>query len=273
MSRWQVTDHLAEELEGVREVRVRMVAGDLSVTAGDGPARVEVDHHSGPPVDVRLDDGVLRVRHEREGDSIVKRLLGGLKGAGHRYEATVSLRVPAGTRVDLAAVSAPVVCSGLAAEARVKTVSGDVTLDGISTERVDVKTVSGEVAGRDITADLVTKTVSGAVSIVNGGPRYLDAKTVSGSVTLDLDPDPDGTYEVATVSGSVAVRTGSEPNLVVEAASVSGSVSSNHDLSWEDDRPGRRRLRATIGAGGARLLVKTVSGSFRLVERPGTEDR
>jgi DUF4097 and DUF4098 domain-containing protein YvlB len=92
----------------------------------------------------------------------------------------------------------------------------------------------------------------------------VDAKSVSGEVLLDLDLDPSGTYDVSTVSGDVAVRTTSDPDLSVDAKTVSGEVVSDFGLDF-DARPGRRELHDTIGNGGARLRVKTVSGDLRVL--------
>jgi DUF4097 and DUF4098 domain-containing protein YvlB len=102
------------------------------------------------------------------------------------------------------------------------------------------------------------------MSVVDGSCRWVDAKSVSGEVTLDLDLDPNGTYDVKTVSGGVSIRTTAEPNLSVDAKSVSGDVVSDFGLDWEP-RPGSRKLYDTIGEGGARLRVKTVSGDLRVV--------
>jgi hypothetical protein len=83
-------------------------------------------------------------------------------------------------------------------------------------------------------------------------------------VLLDLDLDPQGTYDITTVSGSVGLRTTSEPSVAVDATTVSGRVVSDFGLDW-DGRPGRKRLMQTIGDGGARLWVKTVSGDLRVL--------
>jgi hypothetical protein len=259
MSRWQVDDHLDVELEDVLEVTVHIVAGDLAVTTAPGPARIEVRRESGPEVDVRFDEGRLHVEQRGEGG------LGWLFGSVHRKVA-VTLSVPPEVRADLVTVSAPVLASGIRGRVKVKTVSGDVTLADLH-DVVDVKTVSGDVDARGITADLKAKTVSGDLTVVDGTCRWVDANSVSGDVLLDLDPDPAGVYTFKTVSGDVALQTRGEPNLLVEASSVSGRLVSDLGIAWEDDRPGRRRVRERIGEGGARLVVTTVSGELRILRK------
>lgn len=263
MTSWSVEDTLSVDLEDVGEVDVTIVAGDVAVTATDGPAHLEVERTSGPPVEVKLAGGRLRIRHpKREG---LLELLDRFAGAG-KPEASVVLSVPAGARVGVKAVSAPVVVSGLRAGTSVKTVSGDVTLRDLA-EEVDVKTVSGDVQAKGIAADLKAKTVSGTVALVDGSCRWVRAKAVSGDVLCDLDLDPSGVYDLGTVSGDVALRTGADPSVTVEAQSVSGSVVSDFGLDWDERGPGKRSLRQRVGEGEARLAVKTVSGDLRLVRR------
>jgi hypothetical protein len=87
---------------------------------------------------------------------------------------------------------------------------------------------------------------------------------VSGDVLLDLDLDPTGSYDVTTVSGAVSLRAKGELNLTVDAKSISGAFMSDFGGEWYRE-PGRRSLHHTIGTGGARLWVKTVSGDLRLL--------
>lgn len=261
MSRWKVKDHWAVELEDVRQAMLRVVAGEAVVTTAPGPPRLEVTRECGPPVEVSLDDGRLLVEHQRR-DGIAG-LLGGM---GSRCRCSVVLSVPPSVRADVAGVSASVVVSGLTGRTRVKTVSGDLTLSRLA-EEVDVKTVSGDVQARDLSGDLKVGTVSGDVSVVDGACRWVEASAVSADVLLDLELDPNGVYHVKTVSGDVSVRTQAEPSFLLEARSVSGDILSDLGLAWEDERPGRRRLRERIGAGDARLIVQTVSGDLRLLRQ------
>lgn len=278
MPAWTVEDHLETELTDVREVKIRLVGGDVSVTAAPGPARLEVHALRGGPVDVHQELGSLRIFHPEWAWSGWRRLLEGLSTGPEirifgniRFpglegpQASVVLTVPPETRIDVSAVSAPVLASGLAAPAHVKTVSGRLTLKDL-TDAVDAKSVSGEVEASGIGGDLKAKTVSGAITVVDGACRWLDAKTVSGDVLLDLDLDRTGVYEIVTVSGDVALRL-KDPSVLVEATSLSGDVASDFDLRWDDHRGGRKRMRGRIGDGEARLFVKTVSGDLRLFRR------
>jgi hypothetical protein len=278
---WSVEDNLQIELDDVREVIVKIVGGDVSVTTAPGPARLEVRALRGGPVDVHHELGALRIFHPDWAWSGLRRMWEGLIGGaadvrigGVRFgggirgpEASVTLTVPETTKLDVSAVSAPVVVAGLHAPANVRTVSGDLTLSDLG-EVVDAKTVSGNLTARRVSGDLRVKTVSGHIGVADGACRWLDAKTVSGEVTFDLDLDPAGVYEIVTVSGDVGLRLPQDPSVQVEAASVSGRLDSDFDeLRWDDHRSGRKRMRGRLGDGGARLLVRTVSGDLRMIRR------
>jgi putative adhesin len=261
MDAWKVEDTLETDVEELRQVIVRIVAGEVTVTAGP-TSRIEITRESGAPVDVRLRDGILNVAHPDADMAPLERMIKWLT-EGRRHRCTVAITASPDAKINLVAVSAPVVVSGFAGGTRVKTVSGDVTMSSLASS-VDVKTVSGDIEAKGINAELKAKTVSGDLTVVDGSCRWVDAKTVSGEVMLDLDLDPSGSYDITTVSGNVAVRTISEPNLAVDAKTVSGEVISDFGLGF-DSKPGRRQLYDTIGTGGARLHVKTVSGDLRVL--------
>lgn len=263
MESWKVEDSLDVDLDGVDQVIVRIVAGDVTVTSAPGTTtHLDVRYESGDAVHVTLRDGILHVAQPDPRASGWNRLLS-MIGSGTRQRCTVAVTAPPHVKVDASMVSAGAVVSGFEGATKVKTVSGDVTLSKLDTH-IDVKTVSGDVEAKDITGELRIKTVSGSAAVVDGACRWVDAKTVSGDVLLDLDVDPAGTYNVTTVSGEVALRTTETPNLSVEATTVSGDLVSDFGLGW-NDKPGRKKVRATIGDGGARLWVKTVSGDLRVL--------
>ncbi|MGH2759275.1 MAG: hypothetical protein ACRDKJ_06880, partial [Actinomycetota bacterium] len=142
MQRWRVDDELATDLGDVHRVVVRIVAGEVTITAGES-ARVEVRRESGSAVDVHHHDGVVQVSQPDTDMSPLERFLSWF-AEGRRHRCTVAITAPPDSVVDVTTVSAGVVVSGIGAGTRVKTVSGDVTLSSLGS-RVDVKTVSGEV--------------------------------------------------------------------------------------------------------------------------------
>ncbi|HVE92876.1 MAG TPA: DUF4097 family beta strand repeat-containing protein [Actinomycetota bacterium] len=263
MSEWAVRDVLDIPLQGLKQVAVRVVGGEVAVATGaGGDARLTVRLEEGPPVEVRFSDGVLSVTHPDPPEGMLLRLL---RSSSATRRVSVQLVVPACVQAEIQSVSAPVVVSGLQGPLTVRTVSGDIVLDGIGSP-VDVMSVSGGLAARDLTSPLKVQTVSGSVAVAGGQAPSVRAQTVSGDVALDI-AHPQGEYSVQTVSGEVALRTPAEPSLALEASSVSGGLVSDFGLDWEGRRPGNRRLRSRLGDGGAKARVRTVSGTLRVARR------
>jgi hypothetical protein len=261
MERWVIADELSTDLEEIQRVVVRIVAGEVTVTQGDS-SHIDVRRESGDEVHVEFQNGTLFVSQPDPDAAPLERFYRMLT-SGRRHRCTVAIVAPASARVQISTVSAPAVVSGFDGGTDVNTVSGEVTLSDLSGE-LDVKTVSGDIAAKGIAAGIKLKTVSGDIDVIDGSCRWVDAKSVSGDVLLDLDLHPQGTYDVTTVSGTVSLRTTADPDLAVEATSVSGHLVSDFGIGWES-KPGRKYTSETIGSGGARLWVKTVSGDLRVL--------
>jgi hypothetical protein len=254
-------EHLDLELDGVEELDVRIVAGEVSVTAGGSGtrARLEVDVLRGPPVTVDLRDGVLVVEHEPV------RSLSNLLGGGANVRAEVSVIVPEGTHTHVRTVSGDIFVAGIRSNTSVTTVSGRVTTTGLEGE-VGLRSVSGDVDLQGVGGTVRVNSVSGDLTIRSGDPTEVTARTVSGEITLDLDEVPD--IDCITVSGDVAVRLPPDAGLELDVVTVSGRLES----SFPDELDaGKRRLRGRIGDGGPRLVARTTSGDVILLRRATVE--
>ena len=263
---WRIEHPQSLDLEGVRRLHVRLVAGSVDVVgrtedAAAGAARVEVNEVEGP-LTVSLDGGTLTISHERL-------TWGGLLDwvGGRRARAVVSVSVPADCPVELGVVSADAVVSGISAErTAVKSVSGDVTLDGVRSD-ISAQTVSGDLQTRGLAGTLRFTTVSGELTVVSGHSDSVRAETVSGDLTLDLDVHSGGRVDVNSVSGDVTLRLPASAGLAVDVTSMSGSLESAFDGVRTACKPGASTMRGTVGDGGSRLGVKTVSGDVTLLTR------
>ena len=258
-------DRLDLELSDIDELDVRIVGGEVSVTArsgsrddGDG-VRLEVDVLRGPPVEVDVHDGVLIVEHQP-----VKTWSTLLSGT-IRVEANVSVLVPESTVTKIRTVSGDVFVGGVRSSTSVSTVSGTVTATGLEGD-VGLRSVSGDLDVQGVGGTVRTNAVSGDLTISGGDPDELTARAVSGDITLDLDGVPD--VDCTTVSGDVAVRLPADASLEVDAVTVSGRLESSYPDPLD---AGKRRLRGSIGAGGGagrrRLTVRTTSGDLVLLRR------
>ncbi|HUP86679.1 MAG TPA: DUF4097 family beta strand repeat-containing protein [Acidimicrobiales bacterium] len=252
-------DRLDLELEEIAEVDVRIVAGEVSVTAGGREAtsvRLEVEVLRGPPVGVDVHDGVLVVEHQPLRS--ITRLLSGEMGV----RANVSVIVPEGTETRVRTVSGDVFVGGIRSVTSLTTVSGRITATGLDGE-VGLRTVSGDIDVQGVDGTVRANAVSGDVTISGGAPAEVTARAVSGELTLDFDEVPDA-VECTTVSGDVAVRLPADADVDLEAVTVSGRLESGYPDVLDSSK---RRLSGRIGEGGRRLSVRTTSGDVTVLRR------
>jgi hypothetical protein len=266
MPQWRIETPQSLDLEGVQRLEVRMVAGNVDVVgrtedAESGAAQVEVSELEGP-LTVTLENGTLTIVHERL-------TWGGLFDwvGSRKASATVSVSVPHSCPVELGVVSADAVVSGIEApRTAVKSVSGDVTLDGVRSD-ISAQTVSGDLESRQLAGTLKFQTVSGDLTVVAGRSDQVKAETVSGDLTLDLDLLAGGRIDVSSVSGDLTVRMPETVGLTVDVKTMSGSLDSAFSGVHSERKPGKSSMHGTIGDGDGRLSAKTVSGDVTLLRR------
>ncbi|HEX7168497.1 MAG TPA: DUF4097 family beta strand repeat-containing protein [Acidimicrobiales bacterium] len=255
MTRWE-GDEVRVELPRVVEAHIRIVGGEVAVTAAPaGAAKVDAEVVSGPPLRVELDQGVLTIVHEPP-----RWLMG---GSMRSTAALVTLTVPAETPLTVRTVSGEVLVAGLAAGSSINTVSGPITATGVSGE-VTLRTVSGEVQAEGLDGDLTVNTVSGAVT-GSGRVGTLRGRAVSGSLTLDLDAAPDAS--VSTVSGPFVLRLPADCSMRLDATTMSGHLDSAFSIG-SAGTSGTRRLSGKVGDGsGPRVEVRTLSGDVAFLRK------
>ena len=89
------------------------------------------------------------------------------------------MTVPKDCPVKAGVVSASALVAGFEDRTRVKSVSGEIVLDGVSGE-MHAETVCGAVESRSLAGDLSFKSVSGELTVGEGTPRRLRATTSPG---------------------------------------------------------------------------------------------
>ncbi|MFD6878092.1 MULTISPECIES: DUF4097 domain-containing protein [unclassified Streptomyces] len=273
----------------VTELRVRVVGGTVNVVAADeGQARLEVAEVDGPPLHVVQEGGALTLSYEDlpwNGAQGFKKWFEGKpwkawSGASEdgrkawERSVTVTVTVPAGTRVQVAAVSAATFVSGIGGPVDVNGVSGDTTLVGLS-GRVRAHTVSGSVEAQSVTGELGFHSVSGGLTVVDGAGGSVRADSVSGDMLIDLAPDAAAPKPVDivlnSVSGEVAIRLPHPADAKVEANTATGGVSNAFEDLRVSGQFGAKRITGTLGTGAGTLRATTVSGAIALLRRPQAE--
>lgn len=259
--RWTVRpgDTRTITLEGVRRLKVGVIAGAVDVVGHDEPwARVEVHRVDGRDLEISLDDGALTVAHPMLRWS---NLIDSLKSLGtERGRVEVSILVPRRVSLTYGQVTAQGLVSGVTAGADVSTVSGDVQLDGVA-GAVQVNTVSGDVEATGLDGDVQVHAVSGEVT-VSGASRRIGIDTVSGDVLLDVHGPVDA-ISVNGVSGDATIRVDHDVALEIVTNTVSGRGSVAGVAL-----PKRGGRHSEPGAGATvRVTLNSVSGDQTVVRR------
>lgn len=223
----EVNERFAATAAG--SLRVENVAGRVEIQGWDRN-EIVVTGRLGPRVErlevVQGENAVVRVVLRQGRDS---------RGDG---SARLSVRVPAGRRVDVRAVSSSVELADLRGDVRVNAVSGNVGLRGAPRE-AELRSVSGSVTVHTTGSERISvNSASGSVAIEGTVRGRAEIETISGSVRVN---GTSGDVRARTASGAMTVRgaTGS-----VDLASVSGG--------------------ANVEAGTlSRLSFRSVSGGLR----------
>jgi DUF4097 and DUF4098 domain-containing protein YvlB len=260
-------------------VEISNFAGRIEVTGWDQPLVSVHSNLSGDieNVDVRSDNGRTSIRVRPRGFSF-----------GSGGEASLEIKLPKGSELDVSSVSANVVSNGVTGTQRLKTVSGSIRAE-IGPADIEAKTVSGEIVlrGSGKPGTLHATSISGGIRLEHGAGD-LEATTVSGDLSVQLDPGrsirmrntsgrisiegkltKDADVDAQTVSGEVRLHAPAEDGYEYEVSTFSGQIHDCFNVKAEKTSvyaPGER-LNGTLGKGGGHVRIKTMSGSVDLCDK------
>jgi DUF4097 and DUF4098 domain-containing protein YvlB len=257
------------------EVRISNVAGEIRVV---GWSRNEVQ------VTGTLGEGVERLEFDGSERAVEIKVI--LPRHGRRHEdgsADLTVNVPSGARVEVDAVSADVDSKGVNGALRlssvsgrigaasrskdltVKSVSGDVAVDGSAPKaRVEAKTVSGDLVVQGADGEIRAGSVSGDVEVRDTRAERLEMESTSGDVHYAGPLVAGGSYEFKSVSGGVEIAIQGARDATFDASTFSGDIDNAFGPKprrTSEYGPGRE-LRFTEGKGSARVRMNTLSGEI-----------
>ena len=257
-------------------VEISNVSGTVNVTGWDRPE-----------VGVRADLGVGVERVDVTSDhgrTVVKVVL---PHVGHVGNTDLQVKVPKESEVDVSAVSADVVTTGVLGVQRINTVSGDVSAE-LAGSDLELKSVSGDVRlkGHGQPARLHVGAVSGDIRLEHGAGD-VEAGTVSGELIISLDTARSvrlrttsgdvhfegkltrgADLEATTVSGDLNVRASEDGGYAYEASSFSGDITNCFGAEATERHHGMgHRLEGSRGEGAGHVHLKAMSGDIQLCDR------
>jgi len=268
--------------------------------AADAAGEVEISNVSGT-IDVRgwdrnevqvtgeLGEDVERVDVESSGGhTLVKVVLP--RGHNSDGEATIEVKVPKGSTVEVGAVSADVTSKGVLGTQRLKSVSGEVNAE-VSGDDSEVRSVSGDVTvrGNGKPISLRVSSVSGSLDLMNGAGKLdvvtvsgdarvvmgdtseVRGRTTSGNLTVTAKLTRDGRVDVEGVSGDITLHLAAPDGLSTEIESFSGDIggclAGGKVERVSKYGPGTRLNLRAVEGGGPRVRAKTLSGDIEICDR------
>jgi DUF4097 and DUF4098 domain-containing protein YvlB len=290
-------EHFSRRVRLGRDGRftISNISGDITVTGGAGDEvsieavkrtrggrgeldRVHID------VDERPGRVEVRTEYERNWND---------RSGGVSVDYTIT--VPASTSVDVKSISGTIKLSNVQGPVRAETTSGDLVTS--ATPKLELaKTVSGDVSLGGVTTDgdLMASSISGTVSVKGLKARSLDLGTVSGNITISdatcerVDGKSvsgnieyagslakAGRFNINSHSGSVRLTLSGSTGFELNASTFSGNIRSELPVTIGGSSPGNgqrrfgpgRSIRGTFGDGSASLSVRTFSGDIVIEKR------
>jgi hypothetical protein len=290
------------KVSGPVELEVQTGSGTINVRTGDnstvhvsGTIRPSGGWFSGadqekkvryleanPPIEQH--DNVIKIGHIEDEDL--------QRNISISYE----IVVPAATRLrsssgsgeqDVSGINGPVETSSgsgslklanIGDTVRASTGSGNISLEGVK-GTVRASTGSGEIRATGVAGGLHASTGSGTVTLRQTAPGDVEVSSGSGTVQLDgvhgavrastasgnisVEGEGEGSWRLSAASGNVSVRLPSRQGFTLHAQTVSGSIHTAREMTLQSTS-GNHELEGTVGGGGFRLDVSTVSGSIRV---------
>ncbi|MBI2773852.1 MAG: DUF4097 family beta strand repeat protein [Chloroflexi bacterium] len=258
---------------GVPRLRVNNVSGETRVTVGEADAitlkaRKRVRGASEDRAKRMLENVEVHIAQTGDDYVIEPRFYQQERGwldlfRDGRVAVDMDVTVPREAQLHVTSVSGEIAVTGTRGPLEVSSASGDVTIESVQGP-LRVRTVSGDIGVRSYAGQLEANSVSGDLDVRGSRVRLRDVVSVSGDVEIDaVLSEADGEVRVKTVSGDIEL--GLAPGgFQVEHRTLSGDVEVQGRLEARIEKTDRRDRRITIGSGGPRIRIKSVSGDLSL---------
>lgn len=267
------------------ETRKFTVSGRPTVSLDTFDGAIEVHSWDRSEVEVVIDKqaqdeallGQIIVEQTQEGDHVTMRVRGPADsqrsgvviGVSFSPRATLRVALPRTATLELKSGDGSITVEDVAGTFTLQSGDGSIVATRLNGE-LRVRTDDGSIRLREIAGKVDAETTDGSI-IVNGTFTHLRAKTGDGSVRVGAEKGStlDDDWLVETGDGSVELRLPEGTAMTVDASTSDGSIRSSYpgltvpERSEDERDDDRRELKATVGAGGHTLRVRTGDGTIR----------
>ena len=224
---------------------------------------------------------------ERKGDDILVKVepKHGRHSGGRGLSSDIVVRVPEGSSLEVATVSADIEVDGVNGEQELQSVSGDVDAKSIASE-IEIETVSGDIdvegVGEDLEAEFVTvsgdisaqqlsgmadlESVNGDVALVGGSFDEAAFETVNGRIDFEATLRNGGELDVETVNGRININFIGDVSADFDIETFNGRIKtcfgpeaervSKYAPGWE--------LQFTEGGGDGSVTIESLNGAVSI---------
>lgn len=207
-------------------------------------------------------------------------------GNHHSIISNLEVHVPAGSRIEVDAMSADITVVDVSGTVNADTVAGSISVTGTASEvnlesvngsvevacsctRANVSSVNGRVAVKGARGEVEASTVNGALSVSGGDFERARLETVNGRITFEGALHRRATLEVESVGGSVELLLPGATDADFTINTFSGSIRNAWGVEGRKKSrfTSEQELTFTAGSGGATVDVQTLSGDVNIAKR------
>jgi DUF4097 and DUF4098 domain-containing protein YvlB len=277
----------AVQAEEINETLDASATGDVDIYNTAGSVTVEGWSKNSVEVTGTLGEEVEKFIFERKGDTVVVKVKPkhGRSSGGRSRSSHITVRVPKGSSIDVATVSADIGVEGVEGEQDLESVSGDVVTSVFAAEidaesvsgdvdatgrgedsEADLSSVSGDVKARNLSGVLDLESVSGSVEVNGGSFSDADLESVNGRIDFKGGLQQGGDLDIETVNGKIVVDFTGSVSADIDVETFNGRIkncfgpkperTSEYAPGWE--------LRFTEGGGEGNVSIASVNGGVTL---------
>jgi hypothetical protein len=241
------------------------VSDGASLVVNSFNGQIQVQGGAGNQVDVQAtlrDTSRLRYEAVQNGNQVTVTVVktGGWWFFGTEAKADINVTVPAGISINLKTSNGDVGVNGAIGGGVLKTSNGSVLLENVKGS-FDGSTSNGRVEVTAMDGSGLFKTSNGRID-VQGLTGDCNASTSNGSISFSGEMKAGGQNRLTTSNGSVNVKLNGTPSVSLDASTSNGKVTSL--LPILATKTETNSLAGTIGAGEAKLFIRTSNGSVTI---------
>jgi len=273
--------------EAINETLDASADGKVDIYNTAGSVTVEGWSRNAVEVTGTLGNEVDEFIFERDGDTVVVKVKPkhGRHSGGRSTSSTITVRVPQGSSIDVATVSADIEVEGVKGEQELQSVSGDIDTQGYAADieaesvsgdvdvagnneegEAELTSVSGDVSVRDLSGAIDVESVSGSIVVGGGSFSEADLETVNGRIDFNSNLQKGGDLDIETVNGRVVVEFVGSVSADIDVNTFNGRIkncfgpqperTSQYTPGWE--------LSFTEGDGDGSVSIETLNGGVTL---------